>query len=124
MSECEKNAVSTTVSSVSTATVTCSEASPVTNSRAVASTGLQMESEALTINQQLANQLAGRPVAKRKRGGSFDQRSSSLSISPKVQQQMSLEIKKIGFIGAGNMARAIAEGWINSGAQGWDTLLK
>jgi len=48
-------------------------------------------------------------AAKRKRGGSFDRKAVMAG------QMQPHETKKIGFIGAGNMARAIAEGWIGSG---------
>lgn len=114
--------------------VTCrSEASsstkPTTSTATIESDAILT---ALTINQQLANHIAsqnvasssssthatlpaataagGKPPSKRKRS-SIDQKTI---LSMKTHQ--SLEVKKIGFIGAGNMARAIAEGWINSGS--------
>lgn len=95
---------------------------PATASKGVmAVSSSQVESsasEGLSINQQLSNHLASgggaqvqpvKPALKRKRG-SLDQRTP---ISLKAQQP--LEMKRIGFIGAGNIARAIAEGWISGG---------
>lgn len=71
----------------------------------------------LSINQQLASHLASQvtaasggklPLAKRKRG-SMDSPLTGF----KAKQP--IELKRIGFIGAGNMARALAEGWIVGG---------
>ena len=64
--------------------------------------------------QQSDHQISGKggafpPAAKRKRSCSFDRKAV---LAGQMQPQ---ETKKIGFIGAGNMARAIAEGWIGSG---------
>ena len=71
----------------------------------------------LSINQQLhllANPLSGdKPTVKRKRG-SLDHH---IGFSVKAQQPV-VELRRVGFIGAGNMARAIAEGWISSGMCG------
>ena len=112
----------------SPAPTTSTAAAPTENSKAV--NARRRESEgSLTINQQLATHLAtqattlashvtvasGKPAAKRKRG-SLDQHSAAAF---RVKQPV--ELKKIGFIGSGNIARAIAEGWITSGGCGYTT---
>lgn len=112
MSEGERESSSAATSS-NAPTVACRSEAVISSSKPAASTA-QMEVESLTVNQQLANhmaiQVSGKPSSKRKRGSLDVQR---LPLSAKPQQHF--EIKKIGFIGAGNMARAIAEGWISSG---------
>ena len=73
---------------------------------------LSMAGESLTINEQLSNHLAnqaGKPAAKRKR--------SSMEKATVAMMQQSLETKKIGFIGAGNMARSIVKGWLSLGEE-------
>lgn len=106
------------VPSTTTATATCRSQPAAANSKPVVVTAqMAMESDSLSLNQQLANHgrhlaqvaVIGKPVAKRKRG-SIDQRSP---LGMKAQQPF--EMRKIGFIGAGNIARAIAEGWISGG---------
>lgn len=77
---------------------------------------VENESPSLTINQQLASHLASAsgvklPVAKRKRG-SLDSHLTGFKVKQPV------ELRRIGFIGAGNIARALAEGWIAGGGCG------
>lgn len=95
---------------ISRAELTASKTSKPT-ARAVSETSL-------SINQQLhllASVGGDKPTTKRKRG-SLDQH---LGFSVKAQQPV-VELRRIGFIGAGNIARAIAEGWISSGMYvGW-----
>ena len=117
----EKVAPATTSGSSTAPEATCR--SEATSSTKPITSTAPMESETgLTINQQLANHLAshavgvvigGKPPPQKRKRSSIDQRSV---LSVRVQQQP-LEMKKIGFIGAGNMARAIAEGWISSGLE-------
>lgn len=71
----------------------------------------------LTINQQLASHLGSAtgiklPLAKRKRG-SLDSHLTGF------RMKQPAELRRIGFIGAGNMARALAEGWITGGGCGF-----
>ncbi len=111
----EKVPPASSASEASTPEVTCrNEATSSTKS--INSTAPMDGDGGLSINQQLANHLSGhatgspgKPPTKRKRS-SIDQRSI---LGVKAQQPV--ELKKIGFIGAGNMARAIAEGWISAG---------
>ena len=136
----ETPTTSTSVSSTSsndTTTAVVINTTPVVVSKPVIA---HVEGEVLTINQQLSNHLAttaalaaqqaspqvqqqqqqqqvqgqvfvvnAKPAAKRKRG-SLDQRSPLA-----IKVPLPVEAKKIGFIGAGNMARAISEGWITAG---------
>lgn len=80
-----------------------------------------------TINQQLATHLASQmtaatstgvklPAAKRKRG-SLDSPLTGFKMKHNIMHiaSDSESTKRIGFIGAGNIARAIVEGWIAGG---------
>ena len=79
-----------------------------------------------TINQQLATHLAlanqmsvasaaiKLPPPKRKRG-SLDSPLTGFKMKHSMHAADSEASRRIGFIGAGNMARAIVEGWIAGG---------
>lgn len=80
-----------------------------------------------TINQQLATHLASQmttstavklPVAKRKRG-SLDSPLTGFKMKHNIMHTADPEGKRIGFIGAGNIARAIVEGWTDGGGCGF-----
>lgn len=122
----------TTSAPITTTAPTSSEAEPSAITTASASSVIttkpyivHVESEPLSINQQLSNHLAATavsqallanskpPAAKRKRGSLDTTQRSPLAL--KAQQPA--EMKKIGFIGSGNIARAITEGWITGGSQ-------
>lgn len=75
-----------------------------------------------TINQQLASHLASAsgaklPLAKRKRG-SLDSHLTGFRMKPPT------ELRRLGFIGAGNIARALAEGWITGGECSLEVLMQ
>lgn len=67
------------------------------------------QQQQLQQQQQQALARTTGPASKRTRS-SFDKKAV---IAGQMQPQ---ETKNIGFIGAGNMARALAEGWISTGA--------
>lgn len=102
--------------SSSTATVTASRTNLAVQQNALLSQQLKRLAAQKLQQPQDSSSAAGlssystpSPPTKRRRSGSFDKR---VVTSGQVQPH---ENKRIGFIGAGNMARAIAEGWINSG---------
>ncbi len=90
-------------------TTTVNNEASITSSRPTSTTASVVESENLSTNQQLTAHI-GKIGGKRKRA-SFDLKSTGHS---KLLQQNNGR-KKIGFIGAGNMARALAEGWLSAG---------
>lgn len=120
MSSSTDSAQKTPVQANATTTAAASKASKPTTTAATAARVVSETSTStsnLSINQQLhlLASVSGmdKPATKRKRG-SLDQH---IGFSVKGQQP-AVELRRIGFIGAGNMARAIAEGWISSGMWG------
>jgi hypothetical protein len=101
--------------------------------------GIQAQGiQAQTINQQLSTHLANQmnaaaaaaaaashsiklPAPKRKRG-SLDSPLTGFKMKHNIMHATEAEVKRIGFIGAGNMARAIVEGWVSGGGCGFQIL--
>ena len=101
----------------SAAAVPCSAPQDSTRTPIVSSS-VPSVGQALALSQELVQHIAaqqqlqqGRPTypASKRTRSSFDKKAV---MAGQMQPQ---ETKKIGFIGAGNMARALAEGWISAG---------